>query len=371
MSMKTIVLTLIAALAGALFAQSAYADDPIQWKPDLQPVFVSEPPQEFQTVAAFEAELAKWLAHRKPHAERPLYFDGCAYLVHIHDSRIRKSRWYALTNRSAAEVKLHTLTDSEMLTATTLAGARTVYLVAVSIREENPDFSYSVVVNRSKTEFAKDLGALVSVVSPQAAEVKTHSLAEPATLFVDFLAISIPQNYSAYTLKATASRTGAPKAGEGAAGNEGKTKAASESVLFDGVSEKPTYYGLGVAFPVTNYKTLSFKEEAGTGTIVPEKSKRRDVYGVFDLYYPAIDPAYRERRIIPHLIVGVPLAGKPLHRPLIGLSARVKYCNVFVAAVYDRDYESAPGQRDPKWKATFGIEFSASGAIKWISDAAK
>jgi len=150
-----------------------------------------------------------------------------------------------------------------------------------------------------------------------------------------------------------------------------KSKEANSSIAgITLINEVPTSWGLSVAFPVTSYKTVSYSSDSG-GILTPQSAKRQEIYGTIDLYYPKVAPDWRMRRWIPHVFVGLPLAGKPFQRPLIGVSIGLKYAEVFGGAVWNRDYESSPGHKEPRWQGIVGLKIPISTAINFISDAAK
>lgn len=97
-------------------------------------------------------------------------------------------------------------------------------------------------------------------------------------------------------------------------------------------------WDITVGLPVQSVRELSFKSEGNQ--VVGQAKEKQSVYGFLNLYPWAVDLKSEGFYTRPHLVLGVPLASKPLHRPFVGLGTGVfkspiKF-NIFAGMVFLR-----------------------------------
>jgi hypothetical protein len=145
-------------------------------------------------------------------------------------------------------------------------------------------------------------------------------------------------------------------------------------------NEGKYHWDVSVGLPVKTLRELTFVSDATNGNRVSASAKeRQDVYGFFNFFPKAVDLKGDHWLTPPHFLFGVPLAGKPLHRPIVGIGTGmykgpVKF-NMFTGVVFIRERVPTTlsvGQQasqtalendlHTRWvrKFTFGINFPVS-----------
>lgn len=101
-------------------------------------------------------------------------------------------------------------------------------------------------------------------------------------------------------------------------GNQvGQSKEYSKSYVNEGRYHWDVSFGL----PVKSIKELEFSTEAnGSGSVVTvRKKERQNAYGFLNVFPKAVDLSGRSYLTSPHFVFGVPISGKPLDRPIVGI----------------------------------------------------
>jgi hypothetical protein len=83
------------------------------------------------------------------------------------------------------------------------------------------------------------------------------------------------------------------------------------------LNEGRYHWDVSVGMPVKAFKELEFSSE--DGIITAKKVDRQNAYGFLNLYPRAVDLHGKSYLTSFHGVLGVPISGKPLDRPLIGL----------------------------------------------------
>jgi hypothetical protein len=143
------------------------------------------------------------------------------------------------------------------------------------------------------------------------------------------------------------------------------------------------HWDVSIGLPVKTLRELTFVSDATNGNRIATSAKeRQDVYGFFNYFPKAVDLKGEHFLTWPHFLLGVPLAGKPLQRPILGIGtgmykAPIKF-NIFAGVVFIRErvpttlnvgQQASQTQLDndlhTRWvrKFTFGINFPI-GQIK-------
>ncbi len=85
-------------------------------------------------------------------------------------------------------------------------------------------------------------------------------------------------------------------------------------------NEGPTWWDVSVGFPVTNVNEVSF--DSSSGGLTPKETDKRRLFGLINFFpFPQqrMQLATRNFSWIPSVMTGLPLAGQPLHKPLVAL----------------------------------------------------
>jgi len=143
-------------------------------------------------------------------------------------------------------------------------------------------------------------------------------------------------------------------------------------------------WDVSIGLPVKTFKELQFNSDGGRVTTA--KKDRQNAYGFLNIFPVPVDTKGEAFLTIPHGIVGLPLASKPLHHPFLGIGTGVfkspiKF-NVFAGVIFHRERvprtlaegaaatpDQLEGDLRTRWvrKFTFGVNFP----IGQIKDALK
>ena len=100
------------------------------------------------------------------------------------------------------------------------------------------------------------------------------------------------------------------------------------------------HWDVSVGLPVKSFKEVQFSAE--DGQVTAKEITRQNAYGFLNLFLNpnGVDTKGEEFIKTPHLILGVPISGKPLDRPMVGLGmgfykTAFKF-NIFAGAVFNR-----------------------------------
>lgn len=146
------------------------------------------------------------------------------------------------------------------------------------------------------------------------------------------------------------------------------------------INERKYRWDVSVGIPVQTIKELQFTSDPNNGNRVTTSAKeRQSVYGFLNIYPMPVDLKGDDFLTKPHFLFGVPLASKPLQRPIAGIGtgifkAPIKF-NIFAGVVFIRERvprslnvgDVAPASTlesdlRTRWvrKFTFGINFPIS-----------
>ena len=77
------------------------------------------------------------------------------------------------------------------------------------------------------------------------------------------------------------------------------------------------HWDVSVGMPVRSIKEIEFSSE--NGTVTAKKKEKQNAYGFLNLFPRAVDLQGKSFLTSPHFVLGVPISGKPLDRPVIGI----------------------------------------------------
>ena len=104
------------------------------------------------------------------------------------------------------------------------------------------------------------------------------------------------------------------------------------------LNEGRYHWDVSVGMPVRSIKEIEFSSE--NGTVTAKKKEKQNAYGFLNLYPRAVDLHGNSFLTSPHLVLGVPISGKPLDRPMIGVGTgiyRTQFkINFFAGVAFNR-----------------------------------
>jgi len=225
------------------------------------------------------------------------------------------------------------------------------------------DINYKVAINQKTPQPFKNIMTLIGVISPTGGA----AVAEPIHVWGGKLVIveKLPSDMVV--------------SGNVAVSGE-QTKEYTRT--YD--NEGRYRWDVSVGLPVKTFKELQFNSEGGR--VTTSAKDRQNAYGFLNIFPVPVDTKGDAFLTIPHGIVGLPLASKPLHHPFVGIGTGVfkspiKF-NVFAGVTFHRERVprtlgegaiATPGQLEAdlrtRWvrKFTWGINFP----IGQIKDALK
>lgn len=83
------------------------------------------------------------------------------------------------------------------------------------------------------------------------------------------------------------------------------------------LNEGRYHWDVSLGMPVTSIKELSFSADGGV--VTAKKKERQNAYGFLNLFPRAVDLNGKSYLTSPHFVLGVPISGKPLDRPIVGV----------------------------------------------------
>jgi len=142
-------------------------------------------------------------------------------------------------------------------------------------------------------------------------------------------------------------------------------------------NEAAEWWDVSVGFPVTNVNQLSFNQSSTSGAFTPSQVDSKKLLGLLDLYllpkqrYQIAESGFSW---IPSLIVGLPFAGQPLHKPVAALGWGPPLVQFYIGAVVSEQPSLAAGAISTKsvctgWcpQFTFGINFGVKAITSKLS----
>lgn len=122
----------------------------------------------------------------------------------------------------------------------------------------------------------------------------------------------------------------------------GETTASQQSKVYSKTfdNEGRYHWDVSVGLPVKSFKEIEF--DADAGQVRAKEVNRVNAYGFLNLFLNprGVDTKGEEFYKTPHLVLGVPISGKPLDRPMVGMgigsyNTALKF-NLFAGVVFNR-----------------------------------
>jgi hypothetical protein len=133
-------------------------------------------------------------------------------------------------------------------------------------------------------------------------------------------------------------------------------------------NEGKYHWDVSVGLPVQSVRELRFKSDGNR--VFAESKEKQSIYGFLNIYPKAVDLKSDKFFTVPHFVLGVPLASKPLHRPFVGVGTGlfkmpIKF-NLFAGIVFIR--ERVPRTLGEGAAATTG-QLEADLHTRWVRKA--
>lgn len=99
-------------------------------------------------------------------------------------------------------------------------------------------------------------------------------------------------------------------------------------------NEGRSRFDISLGVPVTKVKELQF--DASDNTVRSRNTDRQHVYAFMNIFVKPVDTKGVKVNNFPHFMVGVPISGKPLDSPFVGVGYGFNKIQVFTGAVFNR-----------------------------------
>jgi hypothetical protein len=125
------------------------------------------------------------------------------------------------------------------------------------------------------------------------------------------------------------------------ANEDGKQISQSKEDSKQYLNEGRYHWDVSVGMPVKSIKQLEFSSE--NGIVTAKKKEKQNAYGFLNLFPRAVDLNGKSYLTSPHFVLGVPISGKPLDRPVVGvgtgLYTKQFKMNFFAGIVFNKVQE--------------------------------
>lgn len=185
------------------------------------------------------------------------------------------------------------------------------------------DIKYKVTVTEKVSQLEQDFRDLFNIIAPRGpalAEAKPKNLWGARLMLVQDLPVDM-------AVKTNVSTGGQP---------------VEQSKEYANIYENEgrSHVGVSIGLPVKGIKELSFESKEGRVTV--KEQERQNAYGFLNIFFNPKGVDLKDDGFLatPHLLLGVPISGKPLDRPVVGLGfghyrGPIKF-NLFGGIVFNR-----------------------------------
>jgi hypothetical protein len=214
---------------------------------------------------------------------------------------------------------------------TRIFGSRRV--LALLIHFNTPptwDVKYKVSINQQTPTPIANVLALAAAINPiSGGAAEARAVEEPKTIWGARLLID---RYTASQIVV--------KVNAVTSGGDGTPVEQSKEYSKNYTNEGRYHWDVSVGVPLNSFRELQFSTDANNRVTTGSK-ERQNVYGFLNLFFKPVDLSGERFLTPPHLVLGVPLASKPLHHPFAGLGygvykTPIKF-NLFAGVVFNRE----------------------------------
>jgi hypothetical protein len=219
-----------------------------------------------------------------------------------------------------------------------------VYLNSHGDPAKSQGITYKVDVTQKTPDNLQNLGALV--------KFGLAGLAAPPVPDAFFVSKVIDVSYPTSDLKFTAFIS--PQSAPSPAAPTQLT-----TMTFD--NEGKYFWDVDFSIPLKSYKDVQLDQSSNT--IQPKSITRQNVFATFEFFPLKVDTKRAKTVLVPSLVAGIPISGKPLDRYIIAVGLGTNVFRGFIGLGIDRRTANLTGQPlsvstpSDQWvkKLTFGI----------------
>ncbi|HEX8355375.1 MAG TPA: Ig domain-containing protein, partial [Pyrinomonadaceae bacterium] len=258
---------------------------------------------------------------------------------------VKKEKWFLYRNKAATggapEGEAQTVQEG-----TRIYGHRRVAVLLVHLTaRESWDIKYTVDVKKkipANIQNAIDLAGII-MSNPAAGEDKRQALPSywgGRMLLLKDIPADIAVKSDIVFLPSAGIMALAGEARPGAAVE--KDQQTQQQKAYEKVydNEGRYHWDVSVGLPVKGFKEVKY--DAENGQVTAREVNRQNAYGFLNLFFNprGVDTKGEEFIKTPHLVLGVPISGKPLDSPMVGLGMGVYKTNfkfnLFAGVVFNR-----------------------------------
>jgi hypothetical protein len=307
-------------------------------------------------------------------------------------------KWY-LYDPKASKTSFYVQTSAQIFQRTAIAGEQNLQLLYIHINSDLTDPSegispgggapsltnpvnYTVTITKEKSQLVQDIKSVATLVgwlSGAAAAAAVTNLDDATSVYGYWSASTFQSEFPTSQIVVSASINGKNSPGapqtdstgkpvKDAAGDQKPTTTTSQLSSKTYNSEKPAYFELGFAIPVTSYKDITYSSTSST--VTPTSATQQSAVLVGNLYLPPAQPGLTSFRYIPHLLFGLPIKGKVLQHTMLGAGIGLDWLSPYAGIIFDTNYGATTGTNAKPGhlvlKGTYGIEISVSSAVSLL-----
>lgn len=300
-------------------------------------------------------------------------------------------KWY-LYDPQASHTSFYVQTEAQIFQRTVVPGETHFQVLYIHINSDLSDategltagaagqtlanpVTYTVTVTKAKTQLEQDLRSLVTLLGwttgAGAAAANTNK-DDSNSIYGYWSASAFDSAYTTSQIVVSASlnsknQKGSPTTNP-ATGKSTPTTTTGQLSSKTYSNEKPSYFELGFAIPVTSYKEVTYSTTSST--VTPNTATKQTAVLVGNLYLPPAQPGLTTFRYIPHLLYGLPIKGKVLQHTMLGAGIGLDWLSPYAGIIFDTNYGATTGANAKSGhlvlKGTFGIEISVSSAASLL-----
>jgi hypothetical protein len=239
--------------------------------------------------------------------------------------------------------------DASIIQRQAIAGESSVTLLYVYLVSGNPTKdtlasslpTYSLSVTQSTPSWLSEIALAASVATGGKVPIKIDNAAYTALAHGPFAAPKPPVvAYFAYKTFTVDDRFRVSswklQTQFGGLDSNLKVKAAadgSDAVTYQ--NEAASAIGFSGAMPLTPYTDV-VRQGSAASNFSTKNVSRQSPYLCADIYLPfTVEPSLQNSFWLPHVVVGLPLTGKVLEHPLLGIASSLRFVEIFAAVSPD------------------------------------
>jgi hypothetical protein len=258
---------------------------------------------------------------------------------------VQKEKWFLYRNKAATDASAPDWEPQTVQESARIYGHRRVAVLLVHLTARDTwDIKYTVDVTKkipANIQNVIDLAAIIT--SPAKAGIDERREPPPSywggrMLLLKDIPASIAVKSDIAFLPSGEVVAGLARDGVTVGKDQQTQQPKSYEKVYD--NEGRYHWDVSVGLPLKGIKEVKY--DAENGQVTAREVNRQNAYGFLNLFLNprGVDTKGEEFIKTPHLVLGVPISGKPLDRPMVGLGmgfykTSFKF-NVFAGAVFNR-----------------------------------